>query len=62
MRGREFSGLSPSTQAEKKEGAVIERRNVLAAGLAWLPAAPSQRQPSRHDAAFDPLAPDLQLP
>jgi TRAP-type mannitol/chloroaromatic compound transport system substrate-binding protein len=35
MRGRKFSGLSPSTQAEKKkEGAVIERRNVLAAGLA----------------------------
>ena len=35
MRGRKFSGLSPSTQAEKKnEGAVIKRRNVLAAGLA----------------------------
>ena len=35
MRGRKFSGLSPSKQAEKKrEGAVIERRNVLAAGLA----------------------------
>ena len=34
MRGRKFSGLSPSTQAEKNEGAVIKRRNVLAAGLA----------------------------
>jgi len=35
MRGRKFSGLSSSTQAEKKkEGAVIKRRNVLAAGLA----------------------------
>jgi TRAP-type mannitol/chloroaromatic compound transport system substrate-binding protein len=34
MRGRKFSGLSPSTQAGRKEEALIKRRSVLAAGLA----------------------------
>jgi TRAP-type mannitol/chloroaromatic compound transport system substrate-binding protein len=33
MRGRKFSGLSPSTQAGRKEEALIKRRSVLAAGL-----------------------------
>src|SRR4029077_14843601 len=34
MRGRKFSGLSPSAQAGRKEEALIKRRSVLAAGLA----------------------------